>query len=232
MRTQPIALLLFYFTATLACVGGETIEPVFAGSDTPSMGHSVFDAVFTVPTAADREYAVPYPFAEIVRRLDEFSGNSSGEDTHLLQMVLIPLGRCIQRHAAAPDYFASPPIVLAANSELKKITDERPIFIKDRLFLGYQREANAIEVISYNELAGRFEFQVVDNYGPGLTPSVRYAPRKLCISCHQNAGPIFPRVQWSETSARKCQTTCGVLSDTEPTKPTTSTVPRTAQICY
>jgi hypothetical protein len=180
MRTQSIALLLFYFTTTLACVGGETIEPVFAWSDTPSMGHSVFDAVFTVPTAAGRE------------------------DTHLLQMVLIPLGRCIQRHAAAPDYFASPPIVLAANSELKKITDERPIFIKDRLFLGYQRESNAIEVISYNELAGRFEFQVVDNYGPGLTPSVRYAPRKLCISCHQNAGPIFPRVRWGETSANKC----------------------------
>jgi hypothetical protein len=71
------------------------------------------------------------------------------------------------------------------------------------LFLGYQREANAIEVISYNELAGRFEFQVVDNYGPSLTPRVRYAPRKLCISCHQNAGPIFPRVRWGETSANK-----------------------------
>jgi hypothetical protein len=35
------------------------------------------------------------------------------------------------------------------------------LLLRRRLFAGYQENAGIIEVISYNEAAGRFEFQVV-----------------------------------------------------------------------
>lgn len=75
------------------------------------------------------------------------------------------------------------------------------MLLKDRLFLGYQEKANTIEVISYNEAAGRFEFQVVKDYQAGRTPKVVYANRAVCTVCHQNHGPIFARPLWDETNA-------------------------------
>ena len=41
------------------------------------------------------------------------------------------------------------------------------MFARDRLYLGYQENANLIEVISYNEAAARFEFQLVRDYRAG-----------------------------------------------------------------
>jgi mono/diheme cytochrome c family protein len=58
-----------------------------------------------------------------------------------------------------------------------------------------------IEVISYNDAAGRFEFQIVRDYQAGKTPQVFYARRSLCLACHQNAAPIFARPLWDETPA-------------------------------
>ncbi len=112
--------------------------------------------------------------------------------------VLIPLGRSLQRNSAAPDYFASPRAVVAAVAEPAGTGD---LYLKDRLYLGYQEKANLLEVISYNEDAGRFEFQVVTDYRPGGTPRIAYANRTLCVACHQNAAPIFSRAVWDETNA-------------------------------
>ena len=49
-----------------------------------------------------------------------------------------------------------------------------------------------LEVISYNEQAGRFEFQVVTDYRAGATPRVAYARRAVCGACHHAAAPISP----------------------------------------
>src|SRR5690606_25201029 len=75
------------------------------------------------------------------------------------------------------------------------------LMLKDRLFLGFQDEAGVIEVISYNEQAGRFEFQVVEGYRAGETPRVRYARRAVCSACHHAGAPIFSRPGWDETNA-------------------------------
>lgn len=79
----------------------------------------------------------------------------------------------------------------------------RPGFapLRDRLFLGFQEIGEVVEVISYNDAAGRFEFQIVRDYAAGKTPQVSYARRGLCLACHQNAAPIFARPLWDETSA-------------------------------
>ena len=67
--------------------------------------------------------------------------------------------------------------------------------------MGFQEHAAALEVISYNEQAGRFEFQVVKDYKAGSTPSITYANRYVCTNCHQNQAPLFPRQLWDETNA-------------------------------
>ena len=113
-----------------------------------------------------------------------------------MSSVLIPLGRSLQRTSAAPEFFAFPRVVVAVTGE-----GDGPVFAKDRLYLGYQERANLIEVISYNETAGRFEFQLVRGYRAGGTPELVYAPRAVCTACHQNHAPIFSRQVWDETNA-------------------------------
>ncbi len=112
--------------------------------------------------------------------------------------MLIPLGRSLQRNAAAPRFFRAPRAVLAVTEDPGR--PGMPL-LKDRLYLGYQETAALLEVISYNEAAGRFEFQVVRDYRPGGQPRVLYAGRALCTACHQNAAPIFARQLWDETNA-------------------------------
>ena len=87
--------------------------------------------------------------------------------------------------------------------------DKTGLLLKDRLYLGYQEKANAIEIISYNGKAGRFEFQVVHDYAPGLTPTVSYASRPLCMGCHQNGGPIWSEPPWEETQGSSTLYTLG-----------------------
>ena len=58
--------------------------------------------------------------------------------------------------------------------------------LKDRIYLGYQETSDLVEVISYNEAAGRFEFQVVRDYREGGARQVVYARRAMCAACHQN----------------------------------------------
>ncbi len=161
------------------------LDPADPGSDLPAEGRSLFDL-----TVAD---GVPFPFEALVRKLERQIGCVAGQ---CVNSVLIPLGRSLQRASSAPDFFAFPRLVVAVTGE-----GPGPVFAKDRLYLGYQERANLIEVISYNEAAGRFEFQLVRNYRAGSTPEVVYASRAVCTACHQNHAPIFARQVWDETNA-------------------------------
>ncbi len=132
---------------------------------------------------------VPFPFSSLMKMIERHSPHP--------KTVLIPLGRSLQRTASAPDFFAFPRVVVATDSE----PVDSHLMLKDRLFLGYNEKAGIIEVISYNDAAGRFEFQVVKDYREGGAPKVFHANRAVCFSCHQNAGPIFSRPLWDETNA-------------------------------
>jgi len=185
--------------------------PVASGStgpDRPPLGRSLFDTLLerlASRSGGGSEHLsrppVPYPFERLLAGLDaELPRDENGRST--LKAVLIPLGRALERHAAAPDFFASPRVVVAVDSEPERVESGQPLLLlKDRLFLGYQARAERIEVISWNERAGRFEFQVVEGYAPGRAPRVRYARRALCMSCHHNGGPIFAEAPWDETNA-------------------------------
>lgn len=169
------------------------IDPAQAGRTLPPAGRSLFDEIATSEASGQRVYDIPFPFDALVRRIAQRAGCES--DARCTSAVLIPLGRSLQRTAATPEFFAYPRAVVA-------VTGEGPgLYLKDRLYLGYQEKAALIEVISYNDAAGRFEFQLVKDYRAGGTPRVVYANRDVCIACHQNHAPIFSRQVWEETNA-------------------------------
>lgn len=177
------------------------LDPSDPGPDLPPAGRSLFDFVVTEQQGDRMVYKVPFPFTALVRKIEkELEPYEQGSP---LKRVLIPLNRSLQRHIAKPDYFTYPRAVLGVDSEPPLWPGFSGMFLKDRLFLGYQEKADILEVISYNEAAGRFEFQVVRDYGPGKKPKVLYANRTLCTTCHQNQSPIFSRPLWDESNANQ-----------------------------
>lgn len=165
--------------------------PILAAQETdlPPVGRSRFDELIGAGP-------VPFPFSSLLARLrSQLRPDPSGLPT--VKTVLIPLGRSLQRVAGAPDFFRFPRVVAAVDTETKPGVAP----MRDRLFLGYHEKGAVLEVISYNEVAGRFEFQVVRDYRPGGRMQVRYQRRALCLACHQNQAPMFARPLWDETAA-------------------------------
>ena len=173
------------------------------GPDRPATGRSSFDALFTINRNDEWVYDVPYPFSDVLDRLDYAVGIRGADEKSSLKSALIPFSRCLNRNLTDPDQLVSPRMVVAVDTEPSVVPEERPVFIKNRVFLGHQPKADTIEVISFNEHAGRFEFQVVSNYREGEVPKVEYAKRALCMSCHQSGGPIFSSAPWGETSSNR-----------------------------
>ncbi len=161
------------------------VDPADPGANRPVQGRSLFDQI-----NAD---GVPFPFEALVRKIESAAGCQTGK---CMTSVLVPLSRSLQRTAAAPDFFAFPRVIAAMTAD-----GGGHLLAKDRIYLGYQERAGLIEVISYNETAARFEFQLVRNYRPQSKPETVYASRAVCTACHQNHGPIFSRQQWDETNA-------------------------------
>ncbi len=166
------------------------VNPTQPGPDLPPAGHSLFDELYS----RDGKYQIPFPFSRVVT---ELRSRLTLENSDSVRQVLIPLGRSLQRNAGAPDFFKYPRLVVAVDGETKP---GEPL-LRDRIYLGYHEKAAVIEAISYNESAGRFEYQIVHNYRQDAVPQVVYARRNLCLACHQNASPLFARPLWSETNA-------------------------------
>jgi hypothetical protein len=169
------------------------VNPQQVGADLPPVGRSLFDRA--MGSADDKQgYDIPFPFVRLIEKLNA-QMTAPG-----VKAVLIPLGRSLQRNAAAPEFFRYPRVVVAALGDVPDAVAPG-LLLKDRLYIGYHERANVLEVISYNETAARFEFQIVKDYAAARAPKVLYANRGLCLSCHQNAAPIFARPLWDETHA-------------------------------
>ncbi|BAL26533.1 hypothetical protein [Azoarcus sp. KH32C] len=177
---------------------GWAIAPEVYGFDLPLQGASLFDQRVA---ALGGPAAIPFPFENLLRRLEGTARCPDLPDGRCLVRVLIPIGRSLQRLAAAPEFFRRPRVVAAMVGEPGAGAGEEGPLQRDRLYLGYVEGSDVIEVISYNEAAARFEFQLVHDYRPGSTPRLTYASRAVCLSCHQNHAPIFSRPLWQETNA-------------------------------
>ncbi len=196
-------LCLLAFGGATAMAAGKpeatwVIDPAVPGENLPPAGRSQFDRLFASSHKGQVDYDLPFPFEALLARIDSQVSGDPASSLPPAKRVLIPLGRSLQRTAAAPDYFAFPRVVVAVDSP--PASPSAP-FLKDRLYIGYQEKSAVLEVISYNEAAGRFEFQLVKDYRAGGKPQVVYANRTLCYACHQNGAPIFSRALWDETNA-------------------------------
>ena len=205
------ALALFVFALTLATgsavaraaqshgdvtQGVWAVDPGAPGPDLPPVGRSLFDHLF----AHGGGYRIPFPFPALIEAVAAHVGRDAlGQPG--VKHVLIPLGRSLQRAAAGAAFFEYPRVLIAVDGEVPARGRGAGMLLKDRLYIGYQESAGVLEVISYNEAAARFEFQLVKDYRPGARPRVLYANRTVCIACHQNQAPIFSRQQWDETNA-------------------------------
>lgn len=157
--------------------------------DLPPEGtRSLFDQLIA------RHGSLPYPFPKLVAAMQEAAGAEAEPE-----QMLIPDGRSLLKGHA---HFGAPRIVYAADTD-PPAGAVLPARLRGRLFLGFVEEANEIEVLSYNSAAGRFEFQLVEDYCQGCIPRIVYAKRAICTTCHAGGSPIFPVRPWRETNANR-----------------------------
>lgn len=180
--------------------GHWVVDPRQPEASLPPVGRSLFDFIFTETKNGTVSYNIPFPYSELINKIE-----SLVQSNHLykssVKQVLVPLGRSLARNIARPDFFLYPRVVSVVDTEPKAKNKDSGMMLKDRLYIGYGEAAQILEIISYNEAAGRFEFQIVTDYKAGVTPKVFYANREVCQACHQNAALIFSRQQWDETNS-------------------------------
>jgi len=153
----------------------------------PDNTRSLFDHIIA------QNGGLPYPYEKLVDLIASLDRETSPIS------LLIPNGRSLLKGQADN---AHPRIVSAADSDSQTTEFSLGAALRGRLFLGFVENASEIEVLSYNEGAGRFEFQLVQNYCNGCVPKIVYARRAICTTCHQGATPIFSQRPWNETNGQ------------------------------
>jgi hypothetical protein len=160
-----------------------------SGEDLPPEGtRSLFDHLVA------QNDGLPYPFEDLVAMIQRQAPQGSAP-----VMLAIPLGRSLLKAQAD---FHQPRVLYAADFHGANTPASLGVAARGQLFLGFVENAREIEVISYNEAAGRYEFQLVQDYAADGQRRIVYARRAVCMTCHQGAAPIFPQRPWNETNAQ------------------------------
>ena len=148
----------------------------------PQVGSSVFDKIYSETRQGITTYSIPFPLESLLQK--------ANEEGQTFSHSLFPFSRSLQRPIDLRyDPLLNPRLVLGVSSGSLG---------NSKLFLGYVKATDQMEVISYNDEAGRFEFQLVRNYS--RDPKVSYVNRAKCISCHQGQAPIFSTGPWADSS--------------------------------
>jgi len=172
-----------------APAAGGLAGKIIGAEDLPPEGtRSLFDHLIA------QNEQLPYPFEKLIALIQ--AQDADGRAPVALQ---IPLGRSLLKASA---HFERPRVLVAADFQAPDTGTALGLAARGRLFLGFVEDASEIEVISYNEAAGRYEFQLVQDYRAGGQPRIVYARRAICMTCHQGAAPIFPQRPWSETNGQ------------------------------
>src|ERR1044071_2963636 len=138
--------------------------------------------------------SLPWPFEKLIAVVGK-----QDPSTKPPLVVMIPQGRSLLK--ASADY-EHPRVLVAADFQAGDNPNSLGFAPRGQLFLGFVENAHEIEVLSYTEAAGRFEFQRVQDYCEGCLPKLVYAKRAICTTCHQGAVPIFPQRPWNETNGQ------------------------------
>lgn len=156
------------------------------GPNLPSVGSSLFDKVFSAPSGGGgAAYDVPFPLDRLMGRLIEMDAS--------IEHTMFPFSRSLQRpQDLSYDPILNPRIVFTPSRDNQSL-------LRGKIFFGYVKARDQLEVISYNDEAGRFEYQIVTEYS--RAPKVFYADRGKCLSCHQGQAPIFSTPGWSDSTS-------------------------------
>jgi hypothetical protein len=161
---------------------------IIPNDDLPPEGtRSLFDHLIA------QNEVLPFPFGKLVALIQ-----AQDPDGKAPVALMIPRGRSLLKAQAD---FDRPRVLVAADFQAPDTEAALGLAPRGQLFFGFVEDAAEIEVISYNEAAGRYEFQLVQDYREGGQPRIVYARRAICTTCHQGAAPIFPQRPWSETNA-------------------------------
>ena len=161
---------------------------LISSEDLPPEGtRSLFDHVVS------QANGVPYPFEKLVEAIAKLDPQAQAP-----VVVMLPQGRSLLKAQANESH---PRIVMAADFQSPNSRSTLGLNTRGQLFLGFVENANEIEVLSYNEAAGRFEFQLVQDYSETGARKLVYAKRQVCTTCHQGGAPIFSQRPWAETNA-------------------------------
>jgi hypothetical protein len=147
----------------------------------------MFDKKFSkIDKNGEAVYDIPFPIGELMKKI---SNRNRSDILH----TMLPFSRSLQRPKGNRyDPLLNPRLVFSAKQS--ESTIERA-----KIFLGYVKQTDQLEVISYNDQAGRFEYQLVKNYSNN--PKVFYVNRGKCLSCHQGQAPIFSVPGWQDTNS-------------------------------
>ncbi len=176
----------------LAADGAASLDLISREDLPPEGTRSLVDFIFA------ENNGIPYPFEKMIEVLASYD-----QDGKAPASLMIPFSRSLLK---ASSDLAQPRVVIAADMEPGNSSELQPQF-KGRLFMGLSQGADEIELVSYNELAGRYEFQLIKDYKVGGTPKLVYAQRSICLACHTNEATIFPVRPWQETTADPAVTT-------------------------
>lgn len=162
---------------------------VISSDDLPPDGtRSLFDHLIA------QNDGLPYPFEKLVELIER-----QGPADQKVVAVMLPLGRSLLKAQAD---FHRPRVLVAADFQAPNTEANLGLAPRGQLFLGFVENAAEIEVLSYNEAAGRYEFQLVQDYSEHGQRRIVYARRAVCLTCHQGGTPIFPQRPWNETNGQ------------------------------
>lgn len=179
-----VLLLLFSFSV-LATEHHVPFEAEDHGPNIPTVGSSLFDKIYSKKNSSgEMVYDIPYPLTNFVDKLAE----NDGRVVH----SLFPFSRSLQRPIDLSfDPLLNPRLVFTA-------TEEATGLVRGRLFFGFVKAKDQLEVISFNDEAGRYEYQVIADYSKD--PKVFYVDRGKCLSCHQGQAGIFSVPGWQDSN--------------------------------
>ncbi|HSW14106.1 MAG TPA: hypothetical protein VLI06_14770 [Solimonas sp.] len=164
-------------------------QKLIASEDLPPAGtRSLFDHLVA------QGDGLPYPFEKLVALIQKQDPEGRAPVT-----LMIPSGRSLLKAQAD---FHHPRVLVAADFQAPGTPASLGLAPRGQLFLGFVENANEIEVLSYNEAAGRYEFQLVQDYSAHGARRIVYARRAVCTTCHQGGSPIFPQRPWNETNGQ------------------------------
>ena len=183
---QILAFYFFLFSTTVFAGNHHVPENALDhGPNIPTVGSSLFDKIYSSKNSNGKVvYDIPYPLENFVEKVT----NMDAKVVH----SMFPFSRSLQRpQDYSYDPIENPRLVFSPKTDSDSLT-------RGKMFFGFVKAKDQLEVISYNDEAGRYEYQIIVDYS--YRPKAFYVDRGKCLSCHQGQAGIFSPPGWQDST--------------------------------